>query len=88
MCSGAVDLRQTHPHQQDRTRYMLQQPPRVGYTAAERERDLKELTAEHPNCDMAAFKDPSTGELCVLAIRGGCYYRQRIAVPRHHAALH
>ena len=88
MCSGIFDLRQTQPRQQDRTRYMLQQSPGAGFAAAEREHDLKKLKAEHPSCGMAAFKDPTTGELCVLGIRGGCCYRQRIAIPRHHAALH
>ena len=88
MCSGDFDLRQTQSHQQDRTRYMLQQSQRAGFAAAEREHDLKELTAEHPSCDMAAFKDPTTGELCVLAIRGGCTHQQRTAVPQHYAALH
>ena len=86
MCSRIFDLRQTQPHQQDRTRNMLQQPLGVGFAAAERERDLKELTAQHPSWDMAAFKDPSTGEFCVLAIRGGCYHRQRIAIPQYHVA--
>lgn len=75
MCSGAVDLRQTQPHQHDRTRYMLLQPPGSGFAIAKDEHGLKKMAAKCPSCDMADFKDPCTGELHVLAIRGGCTYR-------------
>lgn len=63
------ELRQTLPHQHDRTRYLLLRPPQPGSATTE-QHDLKALTQEDPNFAMASFQHMPSHELRVLAIRG------------------